>query len=394
VARPTKKSLRLLRFARNDTRVMKSALFISITEYNLDNPDPHLEKKFTGIIRGFRVYTIARGRPFYKNIWNSDFYLAPRIIYLPFAFLMGIYLCAVKKIDTIVCQGPLTEGLIGVFLKFLFRKELIIEIHGDWSEGPFLNKKRVFTPLLKILVPKFGSMALRKADKIRTLTRIASNEMKARYPGKKYFVFPTFTDIDIFLDEKNTSFEKYILTVAVLSPIKDIETLIAAFEGVHEKFPEFKLMVVGDGPSLEDLRFKISSYARGSGRTQYDLRLENYIILKGKLSLDEVKEVMKNCYVFALPSLSEGFGRVFIEAMALGKPVIGTTVGGVPEIIHEGENGFLIEPKNSKVLSEKLEMLIRDEGLTKKMGEAGRKFVSENFSNQKYIKKYIDMINA
>jgi glycosyltransferase involved in cell wall biosynthesis len=91
---------------------------------------------------------------------------------------------------------------------------------------------------------------------------------------------------------------------------------------------------------------------------------------------------MKDCYVFALPSLSEGFGRVFIEAMALGKPVVATSVGGIPEIVHDGENGFLVEPGDIVALAGKLEILIKDEVLARKMGKEGKKFVQENFSNK------------
>lgn len=363
---------------------MKNVLFIGITQYNLHEDNPHLAKKFEGLSGGFNVFSIARGVPFHKYTWNSDFYLARyRFVFLPVALLLGCYICATKKVDTIVCQSPLTEGLIGVVLKFIFRKELIVEIHGDWREGPFLTRERLPFPILRKLVPLIGMWTLGQADKIRTITFISQGEIRPHFPDKKYFVFPAFTDIDVFLEEKNVSFKNYVATVAVLSPIKNIETLIGAFSRIHKQFSNFKLVIGGDGPSKKSLEL----LAHSSG-------LSDNIIFTGKLSLDEVREVMRDCYVFALPSLSEGFGRVFIEAMALGKPVIAPKVGGVSEIVHDGENGFLIEPKDVDALFAKSEYLIKNPDVAKKMGETGRIFVRENFSNAKYITNYINMING
>ena len=360
---------------------MKRVLFVGVTAYNLDDRNVHLEKKFAGLSRNLDIFVVARGKPCYKRIWNTHFYLLPRPFYLPAAIMVSSYLCLFKKIDAVVCQGPLTEGIIGVFLKTLFRKELIVEIHGDWREGPFVNKKRPFAWALRKIVSLIGRLSLSRADKIRTLTYIAKSEIEPHFSNKQFFVFPTFTDIDIFLSEKNTSFQKYICTAAVLSPIKNIETLVDAFAIIHNKFSDFKLVIAGDGPSRDELKAK--SYKQKAGRS---------IIFTGRLSQEEVKYVMKDCYVFVLPSLSEGFGRVFIEAMALGKPAIGSNVGGVPEIIKDGENGFLIEPKDTQALALKIEELIIKPMLAHKMGEAGRKFVQENFSNAKYIKNYVDMI--
>jgi len=362
----------------------KNVLFIGVTQYNLRQDNPHLAKKFEGLSREFNIFSIARGAPFKKRLWNCDFYLIKhRFFFLPAAFFLGSYLCSAKKIDTIVCQTPLTEGVVGVALKKLFRKELIVEVHGDWRSMPFLSRKRMFEGGLKKIVPHIGRFTLGNADKIRTLTNHFARMIKEVVPAQRYFIFPTYTDIDYFLEEIDTSFKKYILTVAVLSPIKNIESLIDAFARVKKEFSDYKLVIVGDGPSVQDLRFRIQ-----------DLRLENSVVFTGKLSIQRVREVMKDCYVFVLPSLSEGFGRVFIEAMALGKPVIASNVGGIPEIIKDGENGFLVEPKDTEGLVQKIKELLINEDVARNMGAAGRKFTKDNFSNENYIKNFKKMIYA
>ena len=363
---------------------MKRVLFIGITEYDLSKENLHLGKKFEGLSEEFNVFVIARGRPFYKKIWGSSFYLiANRAVFPPAALLIGCYLCFRKKIDTIICQGPLTEGFIGTILKVLWRKELIVEIHGDWREGPFINKRRLFAPLLRRVTPYIASVSFRCADKIRSVAEYLLSELRSKYPNTKYFIFPTYSDLNIFLNEKNIEFKKYILTVAVLSPIKNIEILIEAFVQIHIKFPEFRLMIVGSGPSLESLKRKAKS-----------AKLDRSVIFTGKMSQQEVKDVMKDCYVFVLPSLSEGLPRVLLEAMALSKPVVASRVGGIPEIVKDGENGFLIEPKDVEGFSKKIKELIQFPEAARKMGESGQNFVRSNFSNEKYIKNYTDLINA
>jgi len=362
----------------------KKVLFIGVSSYDLTKDDPHLAKKFEGLAKHFDVVSIARGRPFHRRQWDSEFYLVKhRAIFLPLACILGCYLCLFRKIDTIVCQSPLTEGVIGVILKKVFGKELIVEAHGDWKETPFLNRRRIGSGLLKRVVPVAARISFRNADKIRTLTNHFMERIKAIVPGKNYFIFPTFTDIDYFLEEKNTSFKKYILTVAVLSPVKNTETLIDAFAVVQKQFPDFKLVVAGEGPSAGDLVSRVK-----------DLGLENSVVFAGKLSIQQVREAMKDCYVFVLPSLSEGFGRVLIEAMALGKPIIASRVGGIPEIVKDGENGFLVEPKDTELLAEKLSLLLRDETLAKNMGNRGYEFCKARFSNKKYVENFVDLIYA
>jgi len=360
----------------------KRVLFIGVSSYDLTKDDPHLEKKFEGLAKQFDVVSIARGRPFHRRQWSSEFYLIKhRSIFLPLACILGCYLCFFRKIDVVVCQSPLTEGAIGVILKKIFRKELIVEVHGDWEEAPFLNRRRVGSRLLKRIVPVTARMSFRNADKIRTLTNYFAERIKEVAPRKDYFIFPTFTDIDYFLEEKNTSFKKYILIVAVLSPVKNTETLIDAFSRVHKQFPGFKLVVAGEGPSAGDLVSRAK-----------DLGLENSVVFTGKLSIQQVREAMKDCYVFVLPSLSEGFGRVLIEAMALSKPVIASRVGGIPEIVKDGENGFLIEPKDVERLAGKLSLLLSNEDLARSMGKRGREFCLTNFSNENYIRNFTEMI--
>ena len=94
-----------------------------------------------------------------------------------------------------------------------------------------------------------------------------------------------------------------------------------------------------------------------------------------------------------LPSLTEGLGRVAIEAQFLGKPVIASRVGGIPEIIADGETGLLVEPEDSRGLADAMVLLLDDAQLADRMGTAGRNAVLKKFNYQDYFRSYHAMVH-
>jgi glycosyltransferase involved in cell wall biosynthesis len=344
---------------------MKNVLFIGVTHYDFKKAVPlHLEKKFSELNRGIKPYILSKGRPFGKKIWQTEFYLLPPNFYWPLAFLIAPWICFFKKIDVVIAQSPLIEGFLGSFLKLVLRKELIVEIHGDWQYGPFLSKKRTFAFIERRFTPFLAKISFKMADKIRGVSNDLLNRAKAIAPGKKYFFFPTFTDLSGFFAEKDVKLGNSVLFVGRNEEVKGPKYLIEAFAKIEKDFPDFKLVLVGEG------------------------------MPEGRLPLSEVKNRMKDCYCLVVPSLSEGLPRVIMEAMALGKPVIGTKVGGIPELIKDGQTGFLVEAKDSQGLAEKLRILLGNKEMAIAMGQKGREIAQANFSNEKYISNYFAMINS
>jgi glycosyltransferase involved in cell wall biosynthesis len=107
---------------------------------------------------------------------------------------------------------------------------------------------------------------------------------------------------------------------------------------------------------------------------------------------DDIPEIMPVFDLFALPSLNEGMGRVLVEAMASGKPVVGSNVGGIPDLIKSGENGFLVEPRDVNGLAAAIEKLLLDKNMRQAMGKKGQT-IAPNFSEAKMIEK-IDALYA
>jgi glycosyltransferase involved in cell wall biosynthesis len=168
--------------------------------------------------------------------------------------------------------------------------------------------------------------------------------------------------------------------VGVLTSLKGIHHLINAFSLIAEEFPNAKLLIIGK----EENR----GYAVGLHEQVRKLGLENRIQFIAPQPQSELAIRMAKASVLVLPSLSEGFGRVIIEAMATGIPVIGSRTGGIPELIEDGTNGFLVRPGDEKTLAEKLHWVLSNPTKAEEMGAIGRAFVERCFSTANYLKGY------
>lgn len=162
---------------------------------------------------------------------------------------------------------------------------------------------------------------------------------------------------------------------------KGVITLIEAFSKLNHKDKEVKLLVAMAAPPSE-LREEFRA-AREKLKGYIKLHnLEERIIYQ-EFKLEEMPLVYVGSDLFVLASENETLGQVYIEAMACGLPVIGTNVGGIPEIIVDNCNGFLVLPNDSSSLAQKIDELLYNEKLRKKFIVAGLKTVATEFSNKK-----------
>jgi glycosyltransferase involved in cell wall biosynthesis len=163
--------------------------------------------------------------------------------------------------------------------------------------------------------------------------------------------------------------------VARLSPEKGTEHLVRAVALVVRQFPGFRLDIAGGGRCLPDLRALVAR----SGLTEH-------VRFLGEVA--DVPSVLARASLFVLPSLSEGLSLTLLEAMARGLPVVTTAVGGSPELVADGQTGFLVPPAAPEALAEKLLLLLRDPDRARVLGLAGRRRVEEHFSTQAMLNQY------
>ena len=152
---------------------------------------------------------------------------------------------------------------------------------------------------------------------------------------------------------------------AVMRGWKGHEFLLKAMPGVLNVFPDARLVVAGDGPG----RWLVEHFMK-------ELGIEDMVILLGHR--DDVENVIAAFDVSILPSYaSEGIPQFVLQSMASGKPVIGTTVGGIPEVVSDGVTGLLVPPKDPDAIADAAIKLLSDADMRKRMGDAGRTAVLE-----------------
>ncbi|UCE22866.1 MAG: glycosyltransferase family 4 protein [Candidatus Aminicenantes bacterium] len=286
---------------------------------------------------------------------------------------------AKKKFD-VVHTHTSKAGLLGRFAARLAGVPVVVHTpHGHVFFGYFgLMKTKIFILLEKL--------ANRMTDRIVALT----HREKADYisyrtcPEEKLTVIPSGIELNKFREytpSNKTKLKKEIGlpensfvvgTAGRLVPVKGPEFLINASQTIIPKHPNTCFLFAGDGPLKEDLQKKANE-AGGE---------KNIFFLGWR---DDIEHILSIFDVFCLPSLNEGMGRVLVEAMAHGIPIVASDVGGIPDLVTHGKNGFLVPPKNPEELAKHIQILIEDEAKRKKMGEAGKK-MAQKFSHESMVK--------
>jgi glycosyltransferase involved in cell wall biosynthesis len=162
--------------------------------------------------------------------------------------------------------------------------------------------------------------------------------------------------------------------ISRLVPVKAHKTMINAMKLVTTTLADAELWIIGDGPLKEEL----TSFCVAEGLHQ----------VKFLGARRDVVAILQQLKVLVLSSIDEGMSITLLEAMASGVPVVATNVGGNPEIVVDGETGFLVEPESSELLAAKVIRLLADRKLAGYMGENGIRRVQEYFSIEKMTREY------
>ncbi len=174
---------------------------------------------------------------------------------------------------------------------------------------------------------------------------------------------------DLFAPNDECASSPMVLSVGNLIPVKGHAVLLRAFARVAATRPESVLDIIGDGPEREKLI-----------RLAMELGIHQRVRFHGRKGREFVAEAMRRCAIFALPSVYEGLGCVYLEAMASGKPVIGCYGQGIEEVIESGKTGMLVEPGSEEQLSGALSVLLENVELRQRTGAAARQVIVERFT--------------
>lgn len=290
---------------------------------------------------------------------------------------LGVKLNKIKQFDHIQCYDPLFFGFEGLILKLIIKSRLIIEVNGHYHKAGGLEQKK---SLKRRVVEWLLKRTFRGADKIKFLNDEQMHEYADILDERKACVFGDFVATHVFDPATNTD-EKYIFFMGHPFDIKGVDVLIDAFKKISADFPDVKLKIVGHCHGGDAERQRYVDMTEGNPNIE----------ISKAVYFDEAVKLFERCTFFVLPSRTEAMGRVLIEAMAAGKTVIGSAVGGIPLVIEEGYNGLLFESENSVELAEKMRILLSDVPLRDSLAQNALKQVDEKFSSHKYVSTLTDL---
>ncbi len=171
--------------------------------------------------------------------------------------------------------------------------------------------------------------------------------------------------------------ERVIIHVSNFRKVKRIPDILDSFAALSKRMP-CKLILVGDGPEMGAVNKQIKK-----------LGLRDQVILLGKQeNLHELYAISDAC---VLMSEKESFGLVLLEAMVHGVPCIGTNIGGIPEVIQDGVNGYIVEKGDTGLAAEKLYELLNDDEIRQEMGENAIRIIREHFETNRIVDQYEDL---
>jgi glycosyltransferase involved in cell wall biosynthesis len=175
--------------------------------------------------------------------------------------------------------------------------------------------------------------------------------------------------------------EDVIVTLVGSVDRKGHRELTDAAATLRPEFPNTRYLYVGEGPRESEVAEQVSRLGLGGV-----VRLTGF--------REDVPAVLTASDVFCLPSYSEGLSISIMEAMAAGLPVAASRIGGNPELVVDGETGFIFEPFDSVDLADKLAKLLKDAGVRRKMGEAGRRRVLAEFTVEDMVRRYRELYES
>ncbi len=222
--------------------------------------------------------------------------------------------------------------------------------------------------------------ALHRADAVLAISEYTRSEILKRntLPPEKIRLIPPSLDPYWLADSRPpaTSISPVILTVTRMAKDEDykgVDSVIRSLPAVVNQLGAVDYRIVGRGDDVP--RLKALAQEMGVSR---------YVTFAGELSADALREQYRNCSLFVMPSEREGFGIVFLEAMAYGKAVIGGAHGGTPSVIQDGETGLLVERADIGGIADAIVRVLEDDGLRTRLGRSGHERLLSVFTFQRF----------
>ena len=269
--------------------------------------------------------------------------------------------------DVVICQsGYETAAALAARRLARSKAAIVAEVHGDWRTLTRLygsRARRVAAPLADAT----ARWAIRHADATRSLSEFTSSLVR-EVRGEPDAVFPTWTDLGVFVASPPAPLpaEPRAVFIGALQPYKNVDGIVAVWRRVVAAEPGAVLHVIGDGPQADAIEALQRDHP---GNVEWSRSLR----------APEVAAALDRAQFLFLPSRREGLGRVVIEALARGRPVVASRTGGIPDLVRDGENGELYDPDDHAGMAAAIVALLQQKERLAALASAARPSVEAWF---------------
>src|SRR3989338_2797277 len=345
-----------------------------IDGFDFDLITAHLDKSLPVFERigNVNVFRIGNKGAFLKILMQ-------KALFPLFAFIKSLRLSQNNSYGMVFAlQASQAAGAAWLFKIFNNRIPFIINI----QEGKNLKQQGK-------MINFFRNLIIIKADAIITISDYLKEYAKNINLKARISVIPNGVDFAAFSILRNNDLRqklgygdnhKVVISVSRLVPKNGLKDLIESLVYLED---DVKLLIIGDGPLRDSLKLK-----------SHELGLDGRIKFAGQVTHDDLPKYLAAADVFVRPSLSEGLGTAFLEAMAAKLPVVGTKTGGITDFIINRETGLFCEVNNSKDIADKVDMILKDNTLKDFMVSNARKLINEKYDWEIISRKYKELFQT
>lgn len=318
------------------------------------------------------------------KIQKSPLYLLKLLCFATSFFLHTLLIVIRHRVRLLNAHWIIPQGLFAIAAAKITRVKVAVTVHG----GDIFALRQPFFVRLKHLV-------LKHADAVLVNSSATKEACAEVYGGRNYPVIPMGIDTDKFTPAKEggaASGEFRLLFVGRLTEEKGVIYLCQAMQILAEQSKDIEATIIGEGPEKKTLE----RYVEDNG-------LKHLVHFTGWVDNAEVTTYYQQSDVFVGPSIQiangwkEALGLVFIEALATGTPVVASRIGGVGDVVKDGESGYLVKQRSPEQIAEKVLNLKASPKLCQSMGKNGRRHVEQRFSwrvvSESYGKQFDKLIS-
>jgi glycosyltransferase involved in cell wall biosynthesis len=256
-----------------------------------------------------------------------------------------------------------------------------------------LRNERGWVRALLTVQARWERRNVNRADLVMVTSRYCADVAQRAYgvPPERIAVVPEPIDLEVWDDQfwraarrprASPPASPIVLCVARMYPRKRVADLLRATAIMRGRVPGIQVRIVGRGPEWPAV-----------SRLHTELGLGDSVTLLGDVGRERLAEEYVNATVFCLPSVQEGFGIVFLEAMAAELPVVACRVAAIPEVVQDGVTGLLVPPRDPAALAAEIERLIADPELARRLGREGRRRVLA-FTPRHVAERFVSAVHS